>query len=103
MRLNINLATRPYQDLNRFLRRWVIAVGLFAVASIALGLFAWHQYSAGRDINQRIRAQEQQIQQFDQQKAAAQKMLSEPSNKEVADTARFLNALIAKKAFSWTR
>ncbi len=103
MRLNINLATRPYQDLNRFLRRWVLAVGVFAIASVALGLFAWHQYSAGRDINRNIKAQQEQIRQFDAQKPEATKMLNEPSNKEVADTARFLNLLIAKKAFSWTR
>jgi hypothetical protein len=103
MRLNINLASQPYQDLNRFLRRWTIAVGVFAVASIALGLFAWHQYSAGRDINRQISEQQRQIRQFDDQKAAAVKMLAEPSNKEVADTARYLNLLIARKAFSWTR
>ena len=103
MRLNINLATRPYQDLNRFLRRWMIAVGVFAVASIALAFFAWHQYSAGRDINQKIRAQEEQIKQFDAQKAAAARILGDPTNKQVADTAHFLNTQIAKKAFSWTR
>jgi type IV pilus assembly protein PilN len=103
MRLNINLASRPYQDLNRFLQRWMIAVGVFAVASIALALFAWHQYSAGREINRQINEQQRQIRQFDEQKAAAVKMLAEPSNKVVADTARFLNLLIAKKAFSWTR
>lgn len=103
MRLDINLASRPYQDLSRFLRRWVLAVGIFVVASIAFALFAWHQYSAGRDINQRIRAQEEQIRQLDEQKAAATKLLNEPTNKDVADTARFLNLLIAKKSFSWTR
>jgi len=103
MRLNINLASRPYQDLNRFLRRWTIAVGVFAVASIALALFAWHQYSSGREINRQINEQQRQIRQFDDQKAAAVKMLAEPSNKEVADTARYLNLLIARKAFSWTR
>ena len=103
MRLNINLASQPYQDLNRFLRRWMIAVGMFAVASIALALFAWHQYSAGREINRQIKEQQRQIRQFDDQTAAAVKMLAEPSNKEVADTARYLNVLIAKKAFSWTR
>jgi type IV pilus assembly protein PilN len=103
MRLNINLASHPYQDLNRFLQRWMIAVGVFAVASLALALFAWHQYSAGREINRQIREQQKQIQQSDEQKAAAVKMLAEPSNKEVADTAHYLNLLIAKKAFSWTR
>jgi hypothetical protein len=103
MRLNINLASQPYQDLNRFLRRWMIAVGVFAVASLALALFAWHQYSAGREINRQINEQQKQIRQFDEQRAAAVKMLAEPSNKEVADTAHYLNLLIAKKAFSWTR
>ena len=103
MRLNINLASQPYQDLSRFLRRWVIALSVFAVASVALGLFAWRQYSAGREINRQINEQQKQIEQFDAQRAAATKMLAEPSNKEVADTARYLNSLIAKKAFSWTR
>ena len=103
MRLNINLATNPYQDLGRYLRRWVLPLVVFGVASIALALFAWHQYSANRGMNEKIKAQQEQIRQFDQQKAAATKMLSDPGNKEVADTARFLNLLIAKKAFSWTR
>jgi type IV pilus assembly protein PilN len=103
MRLNINLATHPYQDLNRFLRRWAVPLAVFVVASIALIGWTWHQYSAGRGMNQKIKAQQEQIKAFDLQKANVTKMLSEPANKEVADTARFLNTMIAKKAFSWTR
>src|SRR3954451_15463911 len=103
MRLNINLATHPYQDLNRYMRRWMLPLIVFALASIALAAWTWHQYSSGRGMNAKIKAQQEQIRSFDQQKAAATRMLNEPGNKEVADTARFLNLLIAKKAFSWTR
>jgi hypothetical protein len=103
MRLNINLATQPYQDMNRFLRKWLVPLAVFALASLALVAWTWHQYSAGRGMNEKIRAQEEQIRKFDQQKTAATEMLAEPGNKEVADTARFLNLLIARKAFSWTR
>jgi len=103
MRLNINLATHPYQDLHRFLRRWASALGLFVIASCVLAGWAWHQYAEGRGISRDISTTQEQIRKLDEEKSAATKMLADPGNKEVADTARFLNLLIAKKAFSWTR
>ncbi len=103
MRLNINLATHPYQDLGRFLRRWIPSLAVFVVASLVFLGWTWHQFEAGRGISQRIDQVKEQIHEFDRQKAAATKMLNDPANKDTADTARFLNQLIAKKSFSWTR
>jgi hypothetical protein len=103
MRLNINLASQPYQDLNRFLRKWVPAVAVFVIASCALVAWAWVRYSEGREINGRINVTREQIHRLDVQRETATNMLAEPANKGTADTSRFINQLIAKKAFSWTR
>lgn len=103
MRLNINLATQPYQDLGRFLRRWVPALGVFVIASIAFAVWTWNLYESGRGLGRQIDQVQEQIQQFDQEKSAATKMLNDTANKETADTSRFLNTLIAKKSFSWTK
>ncbi len=102
MRLDINLATRPYQDVKRFLVRWATATFVFAVASILFAAFAYHSWSAARGINRQISQTKQQIEDLDKQRAAATKLLSDPQNKDVAENSRFLNQLIARKSFSWT-
>ncbi len=50
MRLNINLATKPYQDVRRFLLRWGGVVLLLAVCTMAL---VWTAVSTWRQVARR--------------------------------------------------
>ena len=103
MRLDINLATRPYEDARQFWSRWGLGVGLLGVATLVLVSFAVHGWvKAGRDRHS-IRHLQQQIEEKDRERAKAQAFLEQEINRSTRDQSQFLNGLIQRKAFSWTR
>jgi type IV pilus assembly protein PilN len=103
MRLDINLATRPYEDAREFWMRWGLAVGLLGV--LTLGLLAWAVQgwiNAGRD-RQDIAHLQEQIVERDTERAHAQTFLDMAANRSTRDQSQFVNGLIQRKSFSWTR
>jgi type IV pilus assembly protein PilN len=103
MRLDINLATRPYEDAREFWLRWGLVVGLLGVltlALVALTVRGW--INAGRDRNEIARI-EGQIAERDHERAKAQAFLDMAVNRSTRDQSQFLNGLIQRKSFSWTR
>jgi len=103
MRLDINLATRPYEDAREFWASWGLAVGLLAALTLALLIFAVRGWTnAGRDRHNMAQLQ-QQIGELDQERTADQAVLDRPVNRSTRDQSQFLNGLIQRKAFSWTR
>ncbi len=102
MRLEINLASQPYQDLRRFLWRWGLALLAVAVMSVALVYAAVSQYRAWRSTNAAAARLRQQIAEIDREHAAAAAYLDQPAHRGTRDRSQFLNGLIARKAFSWT-
>src|ERR1700688_2701176 len=103
MRLDINLATRPYEDAREFWGRWGLGVGLLAASTLLLIGFAVQSWiHAGRD-RQEIRSLQQQIAERDGERAKAQAFLDQSANRSTRDQSQFLNGLIQRKAFSWTR
>jgi type IV pilus assembly protein PilN len=103
MRLNINLATKPYQDVRSILMRWGGLVLLFAVCTAALVWTAVSTWRESREVNTKISTLESDIRGLDRQRAEALAVLRSPQNTSVVDTSKFLNGLIARKSFSWTR
>jgi type IV pilus assembly protein PilN len=102
MRFGINLATQPYQDVQRFLMRWgLAAVGLF-ILTIVLVYSATGAFLSWRVAEKRENSLRQQIAERDRQKLDAESYLNRPENREVRDRSQFLNNVIARKAFSWT-
>ncbi|MBI3644586.1 MAG: hypothetical protein HY233_01265 [Acidobacteriales bacterium] len=103
MRLDINLATRPYEDAREFWARWGLGVGLLGALTLVLVTLAVHGWvKAGRD-RQSIRQLEQQIAERDSERGKAQAFLELDINRSTRDQSQFLNGLIQRKAFSWTR
>jgi type IV pilus assembly protein PilN len=103
MRLDINLATRPYEDAREFWMRWGVGVGLLAVLTLfLLGVTVNDWTKAGRDRHEIARL-EQQIAERDKERAQAQSFLDLTANRSTRDQSQFLNGLIQRKAFSWTR
>jgi type IV pilus assembly protein PilN len=103
MRLDINLATRPYEDAREFWMRWGLVVGVLGALTLALLIFAvrgWTQ--AGRDRHE-IAQLDAQIAERDRERALDQAILDQPANRSTRDQSQFLNGLIQRKAFSWTR
>jgi hypothetical protein len=103
MRLDINLATRRYEDAGEFWARWGLGVGALGVVTFILIALAAHGWvKAGRD-RQTIRHLEQQIADRDLERSKAQAFLELGINRATRDQSQFLNSLIQRKAFSWTR
>jgi hypothetical protein len=103
MRLDINLATQPYEDAREFWARWGLAVGLLGILTLALLAFAVQGWiKAGKD-RQDIARIQQQIAERDRERAQSQAVLDMPANRSTRDQSQFLNGLIQRKSFSWTR
>ena len=103
MRLDINRATRPYEDAREFWVRWGLGVGLLALFTLVL--LGWTVRSwthAGRD-RQNISHLEAQIAERDRERAQAQAFLDMSANRSTRDQSQFVNGLIQRKSFSWTR
>lgn len=103
MRLDINLATRPYEDAREFWLRWGLVVGLLGILTLALVVVTVRGWiNAGRDRNEIARI-ESQIAERDHERAKAQAFLDMAVNRSTRDQSQFLNGLIQRKSFSWTR
>jgi type IV pilus assembly protein PilN len=103
MRLDINLATRPYEDAREFWTRWGLGVGLLGLLTLVLlGLAVRGWTNAGRDRHSIAQLQDQ-IAERDHERATAQAFLDMSVNRSTRDQSQFLNGLIQRKAFSWTR
>jgi ketopantoate reductase len=103
MRLDINLATRRYEDAGDFWARWGLGVGALGIVTAILLALAIHGWvKAGRD-RQTIRHLQQQIAERDLERSQAQAFLELDINRATRDQSQFLNSLIQRKAFSWTR
>ena len=103
MRLDINLATRPYEDAREFWTRWGLGVGLLGLLTVLLLVLAVQGWiHAGRDRHE-IAQLQAQIAERDNERAKAQAYLDMAANRSTRDQSQFLNGLIQRKAFSWTR
>ncbi len=103
MRLDINLASQPYEDARQFWMRWgtgVGAVGLLTLVLLTLTVTGW--FNARRD-HASISQTKALIAERDARKAEAETFLNQPQNRSTRDESQFLNEMIERKAFSWTK
>jgi len=103
MRTRINLATQPYEDARLFYLQWGGLLLLLLVITAALIGLVVKSHRASRDIARKVDQEHRQIAEIDRERAAAEAILNRPENRDVRDKSRFLNALIVRKAFSWTQ
>ena len=103
MRLNINLATKPYLDVRRVLMQWGSLVLLLALCTAGLVWKAVVNRREASEVNAKIAVLKTEIATLDRQHEQAQALLRLPQNVPVLNTSRFLNDLIVRKSFSWTR
>jgi len=103
MRIDINLASQPYEDARQFWMRWGTALGILGLLTLVLlvlDVTGW--VDAHRD---RVAMAQKQamIADRDRLRAEADRILNLPENRTTRDESRYLNELIERKAFSWTR
>jgi type IV pilus assembly protein PilN len=102
MRVQVNLATRPFVELRPFFLRLRMVMAALAVLGIGFAIGA-HMLSAraasqqlelDRLRNLTIAAQESKLH--------TEQRMRDPANARVLDRAHFLNTLFLRKSFSWT-
>lgn len=103
MRLDINLATQPYEDARQFWMRWGTAVGALSLLTLILLVMATTGYMNARRDRQAINQKRALIAERDQIRTQAAQFLNRPENRTTRDDSQFLNQLIERKAFSWTK
>jgi type IV pilus assembly protein PilN len=103
MRVDINLATRPYEDSSSLLLRWGGALAALSLFTLVLLYMVGAGWAAARKDRSLIALREQQIGARDQEKAKAEAILNLPENRSTRDRSQFLNDLFRRKAFSWTK
>ncbi len=102
MRLDINLASQPYEDLRKFWMQWGTALGLTTILSLALIYTAVTSFLAAQKDRSTAADMRAQIAKLEQERTAAEATLNRPENRGTRDQSQFLNELIRRKAFSWT-
>jgi type IV pilus assembly protein PilN len=103
MRIDINLASQPYEDVRQFWTRWGTAVGTVGLFTLLLlALVATNWIDARRDQSAMSQARDL-IAKCDDKRSNAERILNLPQNRTTRDESQFLNELIERKAFSWTR
>jgi len=103
MRLDINLASQPYEDARQFWMRWGTAVGVAGLLTLLLLTLTITGYVNARRDHVAMAEKRALIGDRDRRRADAEEFLNRPENRSTRDSSQFLNQLIERKAFSWTR
>jgi type IV pilus assembly protein PilN len=102
MRLDINLASQPYEDARQFWLHWGTALAVVTILTLALLAFTVSDWFAARRDHAQIAELHAQIAQRDRKRDQAQEFLNRPENRAIRDQSQFLNELIERKSLSWT-
>ena len=102
MRISVNLASRPFVELRPLFAR--LRLAMVGLTLLAVGLFvAAHSLSAKAKVaTAQMDALTARTQSFENQRARNEARMRQPENRAVLDRSMFLNALFARKSFSWT-
>ena len=103
MRLDINLATQPYEDGRRFWMRWGPILGVAGLVTLIMLITAISSWVAARKDQVQISKFRDDIARCDQERAKAQEVLDRSENRTTRDQSKFINTLIRRKSFSWTQ
>src|SRR5258707_14826172 len=103
MRMDINLASRLYEDARGFWMRWGAALGGLSLLTLVLLYVTISGWWGAQKDRALIHQTEQQIAERDAEMQSAQALLSRPDNQTVRDRSQALNDLFERKAFSWTK
>lgn len=102
MRLEINLATYPYEDSQRFWFRWGGALAMLGILTAGLLYTTAREWTYARKDHLIRDHYRQQIAARDKEVADAKALMDLPQNRSTRDRSQFLNDLFYRKAFSWT-
>jgi type IV pilus assembly protein PilN len=102
MRVQLNLASRPFVELGPLYARLRILIVLLAVLALPLWLLLSTEKRKAAEAASRLDAVNHNIQALESQRQTFQAQMRQPQNAAVLTQSQFLNSVFASKAFSWT-
>jgi type IV pilus assembly protein PilN len=102
MRIQLNLASKPYLELGPLYLRLRILIGLLLLIAVPLWVLVASERQKAAAAQARLDAVETKIRALQSQKLAFQTEMRQPQNAAVLSQAEFLNQMFAEKGFSWT-
>jgi type IV pilus assembly protein PilN len=102
MKISVNLATRPFVELRPLFARLRLAMGLLAVLAVGLGFWLHGLNAKAAVARSQMDALKAKTAQFQQERSANEARMRQPQNMAVLQRSQFLNAVFARKSFSWT-
>lgn len=103
MRLNINLATRKYEDVQQFFFRWGVALAVLAGLTLLLAALAGLKYSNAVKNAKETKQLQQKIATLQKERDNMMAIDSSPENREVIQEKKYWNTQIARRSLSWTQ
>lgn len=103
MRLNINLASQPYEVAQSYRRQMTLIIGGLGLIAVLLLGYSFYQRQQSRGINRQLAQVRGQMHNLESEEAQARAILNKPANRVIADQSDYLNQLFARKSLSWTR
>ena len=103
MRIDINLASQPYQDSRQFWMYWGTGLALLVLTTALLLYLAVTGFMRAGQDREQMASLQAKIQSFDQEQSQAEAIMNQPQNRTMREQSRFLNDLFQRKTFSWTR
>jgi len=103
MRVNINLASRKYEDVQQFFLRWGVSLALLAALTLLLGALSVLKYTHSVKSAKETKDTQQKIAQLQKEldDAAAYERL--PENVEVTRAKKYWNNQFIRRTVSWTQ
>lgn len=102
MRISVNLATRPFIELRPLYARLRLAAVALTFLAVVFGIGLHFLNARARVAEAQMNALKAKTLQYQQLRQHNEARMHQPQNMAVLERSQFLNALFAKKSFSWT-
>jgi Tfp pilus assembly protein PilN len=103
MRLNINLASRKYEDVQQFFFRWGVALAVLAGIMLLLATLAFFKHSSAVKSAMETKELQQKIAALQKERNDRIAIDKSPENREVTQQKQYWNSQIARRSLSWTQ
>lgn len=103
MRLNINLASRKYENVRRFFLRWGLALASLAALTVLLATLAGFSYVQSEQSGKEIKDLQQKVAALETRRDQLMATDNSPENRDVTQQKKFWNEEIRKRNLSWTQ
>lgn len=103
MRLNINLASRKYEEVRRFFVRWRATLAVLAALTVLLAALAVLSHSRAAQAGREINDMKQKVTALQKRRDELIAYENRPENREVTLQKQFWNAQLARRNLSWTQ